>query len=123
MMFKVSKGNVAEDCMILYLLELEIDGVKVVKFGITRRKIYERVAEILISCFHSFRRFPACYPKRFKKVDDALVKEAMLLDYFKEFKYDGYKFSGYTEVRTISLEEAVEVYDYLLKEGKLPERK
>jgi len=121
-MFKVSKKKVSEDKMILYLLELDINGTIVCKFGVTSRKIEDRVAEILKSLFYSTRRFHYCYPKRFKKVDDALVKEAMLLEYFDEYRYDGYKFSGYTELRVISLEEAVRVYDYLLKEGKLPER-
>lgn len=122
-MFKVSKGNVSEDRMILYLLEIEIEGVKVVKFGVTRRKIEERVVEILTSLFYNTRRFHYCYPKRFKTVDGALDKEAKLLEYFDWCKYEGYKFSGHTEVRVVSLEEAVEVYDYLVKEGKLPERK
>lgn len=122
MMFKVSKSNVAEDCMILYLLEIDIDGVVVCKFGITRRAIEERVAEILTSLFYKTRRFHYCYPKRFKKVDNALVKEALLLEYFSDCKYDGHKFSGHTEVRVVSLDEAARVYDYLLKEGRLPER-
>lgn len=120
-MFKISKSNVSEDKMILYLLELDIEGDVVCKFGVTSRKIEDRVVEILTSLFYCTRRFHYCYPKRFKTVDNALSKEAMLLDYFKDYKYEKHKFSGYTELRDVSLEEAVRVYDYLLKEGKLPE--
>ena len=122
-MFKISKEDTSEDRMILYLLEIDIEGTKVVKFGVTRRKIEERVAEILTSLFYKTRRFHYCYPKRFKTVDNALDKEARLLDYFKDYKYEGYRFSGHTELRTVSLEEAVEAYDCLVKEDKLPERK
>lgn len=121
-MFKVSKKDVSEDRMILYLLEIDIEGTKVCKFGVTRRKVEDRVAEILTSLFYKTRRFHYCYPKRFKTVDNALDKEAKLLEYFGEYRYEGYKFSGHTEVRLISLEEAVKVYDYLVKENKLPER-
>lgn len=121
-MFKVSRSKLQDDCKILYVLELDIQGVKVVKIGVTSRKVEQRVVEILTSCFQSFREFPYCRPKRFRKVKDAYAKEALLLDYFKEHKYKGHTFDGCTEIFCVGLDEVVRVYEYLLKEGELPSR-
>jgi len=78
--FKVDTG---QQSGIVYLLYLYLDdGTRVVKIGITSRKIEERVVEILTSYFKTYRVFPRLYPKRFKKTTDNYRKEQALHKYF-----------------------------------------
>lgn len=103
---------------ILYLLYFELEGLPLVKIGVTTRTIEDRTSEILVAMFKKYREFPYCKPKRFKKVDDVYCKEALLHKYFKECKYTTkYKFGGSTEFFNVSLDEAVRVYEELL-DGK-----
>lgn len=122
MKLQVSTGKAADET-ILYLLELKVDGQDVYKIGITGRSIEQRVCEILTSHFGSYRYFPYCRPKRFRKTINAYEYEQLLLDYFKEYKFTPYnKFSGSTELLSgIELEEIVEAYETLYSTGKLPE--
>ena len=101
---------------ILYLLDIEVDGKRVVKIGVTcRPKIEDRVCEILTSHFHAYRFFNYCRPKRFRKVENPYDKEAQLLKYFKDRKYESEKiFSGCQELVEVDLDEAVEVYERLV---------
>ena len=124
MKLQVSTEKVADET-ILYLLELTIDGQDVYKIGITTRNIEQRVCEILSSHFGSYRYFPYCRPKRFRKTTNAYEYEQLLLDYFKEFKFTPYsKFSGSTELLSgLELEVIVQAYETLYDTGKLPESK
>ena len=120
-MFKVSRGLVKEDEGIVYLLEIHLEDKVLVKIGITQRKIEERVVEILASIFQKYRLFPYCRPKRFKKTDRIFEKEAELHRYFKDRSYKTeHKFGGSSEMFDIPLDEAVEVYEKVLK-GTLDE--
>ena len=83
---------------ILYLLDMELDGKKVRKIGITSKRIEERLTGIATSVFSKYRYFPYIYPKRYRKVDSALVKEQLILEYMKEYKWVSEKeFGGHTE--------------------------
>lgn len=117
MNFKVSTKNVQEDKGIVYLLEIHMEEKILVKIGITSRpKIEDRVTEILVSIFKSYRYFPYLRPKRFTKTSDIMTKEAMLHKYFEERRYiTEHKWGGSTEVFDIPLDEAVEVYERVLK--------
>ena len=97
------------------MLDIEVDGKRVVKIGVTSRRIEERVCEILTSHFHAYRYFCYCRPKRYRKVDNPYEKEAELLKYFKARKYESEKkFGGSTELVDVTLDEAVETYERLL---------
>ena len=114
--FKVNSKDLGEDPGIVYLLEIAMEEKTVVKIGVTTRKIEERVVEILTSAFHQYRTFYACYPKRFKKTTEIFKKEAMLHRYFADRRYKPQKiFGGCTELFDIPLDEAVEVYERVLK--------
>ena len=72
---------------IVYLLDMEVDDVRVVKIGVTRRKIWERVVEITTSYFHKYRYFPRVKPMKFSKANGYFAVETMLHRYFREMKY------------------------------------
>lgn len=115
--FKVSHDldSVSKKAAILYILELDVDDRRVVKIGVTSRGISDRVVEILSSHFKSYRFFCWCKPKRFRTVDDAYGKEAILLRYFSDRKYESAKkFSGCQELVDVDVLEVVEVYERLL---------
>lgn len=60
----IGKTN-ADNSGILYVLVVRLDcGTEVYKVGVTKRKIEERVAEILTSFWLSYRYFPYCYPNK-----------------------------------------------------------
>lgn len=104
-----------EDSGILYLILFELDGKQLVKIGVTTRTIEERVTEILVSIFKTYREFPFCRPKRFRKTSDIFEKEAILHAHFKEYSYKTSKpFSGSTEFFDIPLDTAVLAYEQLL---------
>lgn len=100
---------------ILYLLVISIDEKDVIKIGVTNRdKIEDRVCEILVSIFKSYRFFPMLYPKRFSKVDNNYEKEQKLLSYLSEYKYESKaKFGGSTELVDMDLDIVVDLYDKL----------
>lgn len=115
-MFKVSTKDLGKTDGIVYLLELHLEDKVLVKIGITSRsRIEDRVAEILVSIFKSYRFFPYCRPKRFKKTTDIAAKESMLHEYFKDRQYiTEHQWGGSTEVFDIPLDEAVEMYERVL---------
>ena len=101
---------------ILYLLDMELDGKKVRKIGITSKSIEQRLTGIATSVFSKYRYFPYIYPKRYRKVDSALVKEQMILEYMKEYKWVSEKeFGGYTEMLDVELDVLVGVYEKVVK--------
>lgn len=83
----VTKAVKTDSEGIVYILILDIGEDTVYKIGITKRKIEERVIEILLSFFKSYRYFPKCYPKRFKSTDSIFDKEAQLHYHFAKVKY------------------------------------
>lgn len=97
--FKLT-GNIEDQTKgILYILIIRLeDNTEVVKIGVTKRKIEDRIQEILLSFYTAYRYFPYCYPKRFKTTTDVFGKESIL---HKEFALSSYtfdkKFGGYTE--------------------------
>jgi hypothetical protein len=106
----------------LYLLEIGIDGKMVTKIGVTGRKIEDRVVEITASCFKKYRYFPYVKPKRFRVVEEVYKKEAVLLQYFKPWKYESMnKFGGCQELIDLPVDEIVPVYEELLLQGELSE--
>lgn len=114
----VSKKTPEEAYDILYLVLFELEGKSLVKIGVTSRPIEERVTEILTSMFKSYREFPYCRPKRFRRTPDAYGKEAILHEFFAEHNYvPDKKFGGCTEFFDIELEVVVQVYEDLL-DGK-----
>lgn len=121
MKFKVSSKDVKEDEGILYILLIRLEDKDLVKIGISgRKKIEDRVLEITLSIFKSYRFFPFVYPKRFRKTANKTEKEALLHKYFEDYRYTTeHKWGGCTEVFDIELAIVVEAYEKLLKEGKL----
>lgn len=99
---------------ILYVLVIKLDcGTEVYKVGVTKRKIEERVAEILTSFWLSYRYFPYCYPKRFKSTEEVYSKEAKMHKELSEFSYKfDKKFGGHTEFFSgVELEKILEIYE------------
>ena len=110
--------NVGKLDGILYILELDVDGNRVVKVGLTRRdNICERVCEITTSYFQQYRYFPYVRPKRFRHVVNVYAKEQYILKYFKDKKYKSEKkFSGCEELLDVDVEQVVQVYEQLIEE-------
>ena len=105
---------------ILYLLDMELEGKKVRKIGITSKRIEDRLVGIATSVFSKHRYFPYIYPKRFRKVDSALVKEQKILEYMKEYKWTSEKeFGGHTEMLDVELDVLVDVYEKVVKGEEL----
>jgi hypothetical protein len=105
---------------ILYLLDMELEGKKVRKIGITSKRIEDRLVGIATSVFSKHRYFPYIYPKRFRKVDSALVKEQKILEYMKEYKWASEKeFGGHTEMLDVELDVLVDVYEKVVKGEEL----
>ena len=109
---KTSRSKIKVDKGIVYVLEFVLEGKKLVKIGITTRKVEDRVCEILVSIWKRYRVFPECCVKRYssfanpKSIEKKLHKE--LADYRYKPKY---VFSGHTEFFEIDLESAVALYD------------
>lgn len=110
---------------ILYLLELDIDGKRVYKIGITSRKIEDRVVEILTSHFSIYRHFPYCRPKRFRHVSNTYEKEQELHKYLDEYRYEPYnKFDGSTELfYDIKLDILVDLFETIYNGKELEYKK
>lgn len=111
------KASRKEGYKILYLLEMTIDGVDVVKIGITSQDIKLRVLGILDSHYNAYRYFPYCKPKRFTSTACAEEKEAILLKYFSSRRYHAAKaFGGHTELVAVPIQEVVEAYDLVMRD-------
>lgn len=109
-----------KDVGIVYVLLIHLEGKDLVKIGITSRKIEDRVTEILTGIWKKYRRYPYCYPKRFKSTDKYKEYEEQLLKYFKDKAYTTeHTFGGCTEFIDVGLDEVVRVYDQLLSTGKI----
>lgn len=112
-MFTIT-NDIASIRNILYILEIDLDDKKVIKIGVTSRKIEDRVCEIVTSIFKTYRYFPKVYPKRFRKVEDNLDKEQFLLKYLEEYKYvSDNSFGGHTELVMMDLDLVADLYDRL----------
>jgi hypothetical protein len=110
------------DAGILYIVHFHIDDKDLIKIGVTGRTIEDRVSEILVSIFKTYRFFPYALPKRFRKTSDAYEKEAILHKHFKSRNYKTSKpFSGSTEFFDVPLDEVVKVYENLLDDKPLDE--
>lgn len=119
-MMKVSKDKLVidEDVGILYLVYFRLEEKDLVKIGVTSRSIEDRVSEILVSIFKSYREFPYCRPKRFRKTNDVYRKEAELHKFFSSYNYKTKnKFSGSTEFFEVPLEDAVDQYEIIIKDS------
>ena len=118
-MFKVSTKDARDT---LYLLEMEVEGERMLKIGITSKKFEERLQSIAMSIYNKHRYVPWIRPKRFRKVDSALVKEQKLLEYFKEYKFETEKqWGGYTETIQLDMDIVVEAYEKVVKGEELVE--
>lgn len=114
---KTNKDTVTEDGSgILYILEMCVDGKDVYKIGVTKRKIEERVVEILTSHFHQYRHFCYCRPKRFRKTENVYSKETVMHRYFENYRFiPEKKFSGSTEFFVgLPLQVIVDTYEKCL---------
>lgn len=108
---------------IVYVLEIEVDGKRVVKVGLTTKKIEERVVQILTSHFKAYRHFPYCRPKRFRKTDNIYEKEQKILRYFEDKRYKSeLKFDGCTELLDVPLEAVVEIYEKVTRDQEIGEK-
>lgn len=106
----------------LYLLDMEVEGKRVCKIGITSKDIKDRLVGIATSIFSCYRYMPYIYPKRFRKVDNALVKEQKILEYMKEYKWESEKkWGGYSETLDAELDVLVSVYEKVVKGDDLVE--
>ena len=123
MKIKVKKPD---DSGILYVLYMWIDDVDdyVVKIGITKRPVTERVVEILTSFHSQYRYFPRLYIKRFRKVDNVMYKEKQMHEFFGGYSYSFCKaFGGHTEYFSgIEEEYLLDAYERCTK-GQVLERK
>ena len=116
---KVAKpAEMVEDEGILYLIEMDVDGKRVVKIGLTRRAtIDERLAEIALAHFKAYRQINYMRPKRFRKTSNVLQKERLLLGYFSSRKYTSEKsFTGHTELVAVDIMEVVEKYEEIIND-------
>ena len=105
---------------ILYLLDMELEDKMVRKIGITSKKIEDRLQGIAMSVFSKHRYVPYIRPKRYRKVDNALVKEQKILEYMKEYKWTSEKeFGGHTEMLDVDLDVLVDVYEKVVKGEEL----
>lgn len=114
----IGKDFVESDSGILYVLIIRLEcGKEVYKVGVTKRKIEERVVEILSSFWISYRYFPYCYPKRFKNTSNVYDKETIMHKELAEYKFNFDKvFGGHTEFFSgIELEKLLEIYENTLR--------
>ena len=114
---KVAKPvEAVEDEGILYLIEMDVDGKRVVKIGLTRRPtIDDRLAEIALAHFKAYRQINYMRPKRFRKTCNVLQKEQLLLAYFADRKYTSEKpFGGSTELVDVDIMEVVKKYEEII---------
>ena len=116
-----SLDSLPQDKGIVYLLDIEVDGRQVTKIGMSKRLVEERVVEILTSYWKSYRYFPYCKPMKFTKTLDPLAKEQILLEYFKEYKYESLlKFGGCQELVDVEVPLIKLAYKKVLADQPLP---
>ena len=116
-----SLDSLPQDRGIVYLLDIEVDGKQVTKIGMSKRLVEERVVEILTSYWKSYRYFPYCKPMKFTKTLDPLAKEQILLEYFKEYKYESLlPFSGCQELVDVEVPLIRLAYKKVLADQPLP---
>lgn len=115
MKFTVSNSSITKKG-IVYILELNLENKLLIKVGYTsRKKVEDRVCEILTSIWKKYRIFPQCYVKRYKEVPNPIKLEQALHKELKDSRYTTkHKFSGSTEIFSIPLETVVDLYDKLL---------
>ena len=114
---KVAKpAEVVEDEGILYLIEMDVDGKRVVKIGLTRRAtIDERLVEIALAHFKAYRQINYMRPKRFRTTSNVSQKEQLLLGYFSSRRYVSEKpFTGHTELVDVDIMEVVTKYEEII---------
>lgn len=118
MKLKVCTSNLTDketSSGILYVLEIELEGKKLVKVGVTERDVEVRVCEILTSIWKRYREFPRCYPKRFRVVVDVYGKEAEMHRRLEMYRYvTEHVFSGHTEMFLVDLDLVVEEYEKVI---------
>ena len=101
----------------LYLMWFKFRGLDelVYKVGVTQNEPIDRMLTILRSFYMNKknRYVPEAYIKRFRVVSDPYKKEAAMLEYFKEYKYEAEdKFDGCTEMFIgLDEEELLTVYE------------
>ena len=98
---------------ILYILVIKIEDTTLVKVGVTcRKKVEERVCEILTSMWKRYRVFPECTVKRFTKVSAVYEKEGLIHSRLSADRYETkYKFSGSTEFFSTEVDKVLKIYD------------
>ena len=108
--------DIVEDEGILYLIEMDVDGKRVVKIGLTRRAtIDERLVEIALAHFKAYRQINYMRPKRFRKTSNVSQKEQLLLGYFSSRRYVSEKpFTGHTELVDVDIMEVVTKYEEII---------
>jgi len=100
------------DSGIVYVLELELEDKKLIKIGITTRKIEDRVTEILTDIWKKYGVFPRCYVARYSKINDYFGMELYLHKHYKEFQYEcEHKWGGSSEVFLLDTEDVKNKYD------------
>lgn len=117
-LLKVSKANVDEYEGIVYVLAIRLeDGTEVIKVGVTKRDIQDRVCEILTSYWTQYRIYPQCKPKRYRRTNNIYEKEAAIHKELAEYRWVPEKpFSGSTEFFTgVELAKVVEIYERVLQ--------
>lgn len=120
MKLKIDKKVDDDSAGILYVLEMHIDGTVVYKIGVTKRKIEERVVEILGSFFNKYRYFCYVKPRKFSKTSDVYKKESLLHRHFKDYRYESeHVWSGNTEVfYNLELDVILNAYALVLSGGQ-----
>ena len=113
---KTKRSKNKEGKKIVYLLHFTlVDGVNIVKIGITTRDIYDRVVEILLSFYHQYRYFPQCKPIKFSQNDNYFKIESSLHRYFKPFKWNSeHSFDGSNEMFMIDPDVAKTAYQDIM---------
>jgi hypothetical protein len=98
---------------IVYVLEIDLEGKKLVKVGLTQRpRVEDRVCEILVSIWKRYRVFPQCTVKRYRSFDNPAAIEKRLHKELKEFRYETkFSFSGSTEFFDVPLNDVVSLYE------------
>lgn len=112
------KANLKLEEGIVYIIKMVLDdGMVVYKIGVTKRKIEDRLAEIVIEIFKKLRYIPRTSLKRFQKSTAYEGIEAELLELYSIYKYEwNIVFSGHTEfICDIDEEELLAEYDKRMK--------
>lgn len=109
--FKLEEG-------IVYIIKMVLDdGTVIYKIGVTKRKIEDRLAEIVIDIFKKLRYIPRTSLKRFQKSTAYEHIEAELLELYSIYKYKwDITFGGCTEfIYDVDEEELLAEYDKRIK--------